>query len=152
MFRSWKFNNGFWTDDQQHYNTYLDSHPYHVFFEQGRSFTPQQHIAYVCRHGKEDVESCCYEDAPQNTIPAPGISRIIGEWSAAYDVLPTALTPQIMKTIAARGSAPLLNRTLSNKRMQFMRNFVEAQMVTYEARDSGLSSGWLFWNFKVEYV
>ncbi len=152
LFRSWRFNDGFWTDTHQHYNTYLDSHPYHVFFEQGRAFTPQQHIAYVCRHGKEEVESCCFEDAPRNTVAAPGISRIIGEWSAAYDVLPTALTPHIMKTIAVRGSAPLLNRTLSAKRMQFMRNFVEAQMVTYEARDSGLSSGWLFWNFKVEYV
>jgi glucan 1,3-beta-glucosidase len=150
MFRSWRFNDGFWSDEQDHYKTYLDSHPYHVFFEKGRAFTPKQHIAYVCRHGKGDVESCCYEDQPNNTVPAAGISRIMGEWSAAYDQLPTALTPHIMNVIAARGAAPLLNRTLSSERMEFMRNFVEAQMVTYEARDSGVSSGWLFWNFKME--
>jgi glucan 1,3-beta-glucosidase len=35
MFDAGKFNNGFWTDEVEHYNTYLDSHPYHVFFEQG---------------------------------------------------------------------------------------------------------------------
>jgi glucan 1,3-beta-glucosidase len=151
MFRSDRFNDGFWTDEQEHYKTYLDSHPYHVFFEQGRAFTPKQHIAYVCQHGKQDVESCCYEDHPHgNSVPAAGISRIMGEWSAAYDQLPTALTPHIMKVIATTGEAPLLNRTLSTERMEFMRKFVEAQMVTYEARDSGVSSGWLFWNFKME--
>lgn len=95
---------------------------------------------------------------PPPTLPAPqskrqpskGIGRIIGEWSAAYDVLPTALTPHIMKTIAAQGVAPLINRTLSPARQDFMKQFVKAQMVTYESKDSGVSSGWLFWNFKVE--
>jgi glucan 1,3-beta-glucosidase len=150
MFNSWKFNNGWWTDDDLHYNTYMDSHPYHVFFEKGRAFTPRQHIAYVCRHNHADVTGCCYEDAPNNTIPAKGISRIIGEWSAAYDKLPTAMAPFIMKTIAATGQAPQLNRTLSAVRIQFMRNFVEAQMVAYEAKAEAVSSGWLFWNFKME--
>jgi glucan 1,3-beta-glucosidase len=152
MFRSYKFNNGFWTDEDIHDNTYLDSHPYQVFFEHGRAFTPLQHIAYVCRHGLQDVTDCCYDDAPtnNNTQPSKGISRIVGEWSAAYDTLPTALAPFIMKTIAATGIAPYLNRTLSKPRMEFMRNYVEAQMVTYEAKSDGVSSGWLFWNFKME--
>lgn len=136
----------------------------------GRAFTPRQHIAYVCRAGAQEVQSCCYEPGttgqanvvgagvdgtalPRSITtktPSQGIGRIIGEWAAAYDVLPTALTPHIMKTIAAQGVAPLLNRTLSPARQDFMKHFVKAQMVTYESKDSGLSSGWLFWNFKVE--
>ena len=36
MFDAGKFNDGFWTDSEEHYKTYLDSHPYHVFFEQGK--------------------------------------------------------------------------------------------------------------------
>ena len=55
-----------------------------------------------------------------------------------------------MKTIAATGIAPFLGRKLSKDRTRFMRNFVEAQMVAYEAKSEGVSSGWLFWNFKVE--
>ena len=151
-FKSWKFNDGeFWVDPKIHYNTYLDSHPYHVFFEQGRSFTPGQHIAYVCRHGSHSTNDCCYEDGKRKQIPSKGISRLTGEWSGAFDVLPTALTPQLMKGIAINGVAPYLNRTLSIPRKEFLRNFVEAQMVAYEAADSGgISSGWLFWNFKME--
>ena len=145
-----QFNTGFWTDTDTHYNTYLDTHPYHVFFEKGRAFTPKQHIAYTCRHTFAEVTACCWDDAPANTIPSKGISRIIGEWSAAYDVLPTALAPAIMTAIAENGVAPYLNRTLSPERHGFMRNFVEAQMVTYESDITGVSSGWLFWNFKME--
>jgi glucan 1,3-beta-glucosidase len=148
-FRAARFNDGFWTD-QDHHDCYLDSHPYQVFFEVGRAFTPRQHIAYVCRHDTNDVKECCYDDPPNNTIPSSGISRIIGEWSAAYDALPTAMTPFIMKHIETTGRAPFLNRTLSAERREFLRNFVEAQMVAYEARDAGISSGWLFWNFKME--
>ena len=51
----------------------------------------------------------------------------------------------------------MLNRTLSKKRSKFLRNFVQAQMIAYEAADSitkdspnGIASGWLFWNFKME--
>ncbi|KAG7345179.1 cellulase glycosyl hydrolase family 5 protein [Nitzschia inconspicua] len=149
-FRAVRFNDGFWTDPEIYHDTYLDSHPYHVFFEQGRAFTPRQHIAYVCRHDTNDVKLCCYEDPPNNTIPSRGISRIIGEWSAAYDTLPTAMTPFIMKHIETTGRAPFLNRTLSTERREFLRNFVEAQMIAYEAHDEGVSSGWLFWNFKME--
>eukprot|EP00529_Nitzschia_sp_RCC80_P011463 CAMPEP_0113521022 /NCGR_PEP_ID=MMETSP0014_2-20120614/44415_1 /TAXON_ID=2857 /ORGANISM="Nitzschia sp." /LENGTH=612 /DNA_ID=CAMNT_0000418947 /DNA_START=114 /DNA_END=1952 /DNA_ORIENTATION=- /assembly_acc=CAM_ASM_000159 len=151
MFRGFRFNDGvFWTDEDQHHNTYLDSHPYHVFFEKGRAFTPRQHIAYVCRHNVQEVEECCFEDPPNNTIPSHGISRLIGEWSGAYDSLPTAMVPYLMDGIKTTGRAPFVNRTLSKARKDFIRNFVEAQMVAYEARDSGMSSGWLFWNFKME--
>lgn len=65
-------------------------------------------------------------------------------------MLPTATAPFIMEAIAKEGIAPLLNRTLSPERISFMRRFVEAQMVAYEQRDRGISSGWLFWNFKME--
>jgi glucan 1,3-beta-glucosidase len=34
-FRSVRFNNKFWVDSEMHHDTYLDSHPYHVFFEKG---------------------------------------------------------------------------------------------------------------------
>jgi glucan 1,3-beta-glucosidase len=153
MFRGFRFNDGtFWTDPETHHNTYLDSHPYHVFFEKGRAFTPKQHIAYVCRHDAEAVQECCYDDPPANTAVSKGISRIIGEWSGAYDSLPTAMTPYLMQGIASTGQVPLLNRTLTKDRKDFVRNFVEAQMVAYEAKDHGVSSGWLFWNFKTEYV
>eukprot|EP00542_Grammatophora_oceanica_P012263 CAMPEP_0194033910 /NCGR_PEP_ID=MMETSP0009_2-20130614/6392_1 /TAXON_ID=210454 /ORGANISM="Grammatophora oceanica, Strain CCMP 410" /LENGTH=639 /DNA_ID=CAMNT_0038674641 /DNA_START=31 /DNA_END=1950 /DNA_ORIENTATION=- len=151
MFRGFRFNDGaFWIDAEEHHDTYLDSHPYHVFFEQGRAFTPRQHIAYVCRSNTGEVKECCYEDAPNNTVPSHGISRIIGEWSGAYDTLPTAMVPYLMKGISTFGQAPFINRTLSRERKDFLRHFVEAQMVAYEARDAGVSSGWLFWNFKME--
>jgi glucan 1,3-beta-glucosidase len=32
-FNAWQFNDGWWTDTNEHYNTYLDTHPYHIFFE-----------------------------------------------------------------------------------------------------------------------
>jgi glucan 1,3-beta-glucosidase len=34
-FRSYRFNDQFWIDAETHHDTYLDSHPYHVFFEKG---------------------------------------------------------------------------------------------------------------------
>ena len=62
-----------------------------------------------------------------------------------------------MKGISLQGQVPLLNRTLDKKRSNFLRNFVQAQMIAYEAADSitkdspnGIASGWLFWNFKME--
>jgi hypothetical protein len=43
-----------------------------------------------------------------------------------------------------------LPHTVSVERQAFMRNFVEAQMVAYEAKTEGVSSGWLFWSFKMD--
>ena len=52
------------------------------------------------------------------------------------------------------GVAPEFNRTITAEgqalKWSFMRNYVEAQMVTYEGADYGLSSGWFYWNFKME--
>ena len=151
-FRAFRFNDGkFWTDPEIYHDTYLDSHPYHVFFEEGRSFTPRQHIAYVCRHDTSAVSDCCFQDGPSKQIPSAGISRLTGEWSGAFDSLPTALVPEIMEGISKTGQLPQRNRTLSAARKDFIRNFCEAQMVAYEAADSGgVSKGWLFWNFKME--
>jgi len=162
-FRPYKFNDGtFWTSStsnstknssSKYSNTYLDSHPYQVFFEQGRSFTPKQHIAYVCAHDTSNIGECCYEDGPiNNTIPSRGISRLVGEWSGAYDILPTAKTPTLMKGIKDNGIVPELNRTLTKARHTFLTQFVQAQMVAYESVHThpGISSGWLFWNFKME--
>jgi len=147
-FQAWKFNDGFWQDEP---NTLLDSHPYHVFFEKGRAFTPRQHIAYVCRHNTQDIEGCCYEDHPNNTIPTTvGMKRMVGEWSGAYDQLPTALAPMVMKYIAKYGEAPFLNRTLSRERIDFLTHFCQAQMVSYETLERGVSKGWFFWNFQME--
>jgi hypothetical protein len=52
----------------------------------------------------------------------------------------------IMKGIAANGTAPFLDRAISNKRKAFLLNFVQAQMVTYEAA----GSGWFYWTLKTE--
>ena len=150
-FHADKWNTGFWTDPETHSNTYLDTHPYHVFFEAGRSFSPRQHIEYVCQYNTRDVLGCCYEDAPNNTIVSKGISRIIGEWSAAVDTLPTELETAIMNHIAANGTALELDREMTPDRKKFLRNFVEAQMVAYEEAQVGTSSGHIFWNFKVRF-
>lgn len=48
------------------------------------------------------------------------------------------------------GTAPEFDRQISHERKLFLRNFVEAQMVTYEAVDQGVSSGWFYWTFKME--
>lgn len=150
-FRTYRFNDGeFWTDSETHHDTYLDSHPYHVFFEEGRSFTPRQHIAYVCRHDTSMVAECCFEDGDAKQIPSAGISRLTGEWSGAFDSLPTALVPDLMEGISLTGELPQRNRTLPAARIDFVRNFCEAQMVAYESAGSGISAGWLFWNFKME--
>jgi len=148
LFQSWRFNDGFWADEP---NTFLDTHQYHVFFEMGRAFTPRQHIAYLCRHNSQEVVACCYEDAPNNTIPAVnGMQKIVGEWTGAYDQLPTAVAPDVMEVIGETGVAPYLNRTLSRARMQFLEKFVKAQMVVYEAKNDVVSHGWFFWNFHME--
>jgi glucan 1,3-beta-glucosidase len=141
------WNDGWWLDEP---NTYLDSHTYHVFFEAGRNLSPRQHIAYVCTGNERDVVNCCYEDYPNNTIPSRGISRIIGEWTGCFDQLPKKILIDIMDSIAANGTAAYFDRQLPMPRQNFLRNFVEAQMVTYEAASYGVSSGWFFWNFKME--
>lgn len=55
-----------------------------------------------------------------------------------------------MKGIATDGEAPYFNRTISKARGNFLKHFVEAQMVTFEAANVGVSSGWFFWTLKTE--
>jgi len=149
MFNSSMWNDGWWTDAEDHSNTFLDSHYYHVFAERPRGLSPRQHIAYVCQRNHRDTVACCYEDE-NKTTPSQGISRIIGEWSASYDTLVVDKLDVVMAGIAANGTAPEFYREINLKRKAFLRNFVEAQMVTYEAAETGVSRGWFFWNFKME--
>jgi hypothetical protein len=112
--------------------------------------SPKQHIALVCARDTNMTRSCCYEDYPENTQPSKGISRLVGEWSAAYDTLPASKLKDVMKGIAKTGEAPEFNRTLSKKRQDFLKQFVEAQMVAYESVSVGVSSGWFYWTLKME--
>lgn len=147
LFNASKWNNGFWGNEP---NTFLDSHYYHVFAEAPRALSPRQHIAYVCRKNERDTTACCYADPPQNTVPSKGISRIIGEWSAAPDTLVCDKLDVVMDGIAKTGKAAEFDRRISPHRREFLRHFVEAQMVAYEAVDKGISSGWFYWTLKME--
>ncbi len=58
-----------------------------------------------------------------------------------------AEVPLLMDYIHATGAAFDLHRHLDFQRQQFLRNYVEAQMVNFE---TSAFSGWFYWNFKVE--
>lgn len=151
LFKEPLFNDGeWWLDAKLHNNTYLDSHFYQVFDEGLRELSPRQHIAFACERFKTRTTACCYEDAPNNTIPSHGVSRMVGEWSASFDILPGQMVYEIMKGISIDGYAPHFNRTLTKKRQEFLRHFVEAQIVTYEAADVGVSNAWFYWTAKME--
>jgi glucan 1,3-beta-glucosidase len=133
------------------------AHPnYTVFAEEPRALSPRQHIAYVCQNEYRDAISCCYEhDFPhlaisKNRRPSSGVKRMVGEWSAAYDTLPVAMLNTIMDQIAETGIAPALDRKMSRARKDFLLNFVQAQMVAYEAADVGTSGAWFYWTLKME--
>jgi glucan 1,3-beta-glucosidase len=149
MFQANLFNDGKWGLNSK--NTFLDSHYYNVFSDKVRAFSPQQHIEHVCHPNRgESVRDCCWEDAPANTIPSHGTQRIVAEWSAAFDAMPGEVLKIIMKGIHEYGEAPLLNRTIDEERKTFLKKFIEAQIVTYEAADAGVAHGWFYWNFKME--
>ena len=157
LFSPMTFNDGtWWLDPIKYANTFLDSHYYHVFAGRPRGLSPRQHIAYTCVSEYKATSqlsgssSCCYEDAENMTAPSRGVKRIVGEWSAATDTLPVALLNDVMSGIAANASAPQLHRTLSRGRKAFLRNFVEAQMVSYEAADKGVGQGWFYWTARME--
>ena len=140
----------FWLDPVQYNNTYLDSHYYQVFAEEYRALSPRQHIAYACQteHKEFGVAGCCYEDAPKNTVPSRGVQRIVSEFSAAVDTLPVITLRNAMQEIGRTGQAP--QRSISPERGEFLRNFLQAQMVTYETTSSGVGSGWFYWTAKME--
>lgn len=147
---SW--NNGWWTDGNVYDQTYIDSHYFQVFSQEERALSPKQHIAYTCAKFARDTASCCYEDAPKNSKVSSGVSRIVGEWSAAYDILPTEMTNKVMEAIRDPKiqHAILSDRKLSRERQEFLKSYVKAQMVAYESADTGVSSGWFFWTLKTE--
>jgi glucan 1,3-beta-glucosidase len=161
MFLAKTFNNGhWWLDPSRYSNTYLDSHYYHVFAEEPRSLSPRQHIAYVCQNEYRDAISCCYQNPskPNNRVggqahnenPSQGVQRLIGEWSAATDILPVNMLMEVMNSIATNGTADYLHRQASPARQEFLKHFIEAQIVAYEAADAGTSGGWFYWTAKME--
>ena len=172
MFQETKFNNGtWWLEEDAYANTYLDSHYYQVFDAATRALSPRQHIAFTCENQYRRATSCCYEDAVQqldfhdgtgggNSIPSKGVSRMVGEWSASYDILPAARISEIMARIAKEGHAPYMDRQLSLPRQAFLRNFVEGQIVTFEAAGeadigsaaatASTKAAWFYWTFKME--
>jgi glucan 1,3-beta-glucosidase len=165
LFLAKTFNDGqWWLDPVQYNNTFLDSHYYQVFAQEPRSLSPRQHIAYVCQNEYRDTVACCHEhhehwlwdmfrskiSPARNARPSAGVQRMVGEWSAAYDKLPVALLTTIMDAIAETGVAPDWHRQMSDARKDFLRHFVQAQMVSYEAVDSGTSGAWFYWTLKME--
>ena len=155
MFAAPQFNDGhWWLDPKEYSNTLLDTHFYHVFANENRIMSTRQHLERVCEKYPNDGElvitSCCYEVVPANVTPSQGVQRISTEWSAAFDSMPGELLGVVMRGIAAKGIAPDFNRTISPERQDFLQQFVKAQMVAYEAADSGLGQGWIYWTWKME--
>eukprot|EP00560_Eucampia_antarctica_P002700 CAMPEP_0197834178 /NCGR_PEP_ID=MMETSP1437-20131217/21427_1 /TAXON_ID=49252 ORGANISM="Eucampia antarctica, Strain CCMP1452" /NCGR_SAMPLE_ID=MMETSP1437 /ASSEMBLY_ACC=CAM_ASM_001096 /LENGTH=524 /DNA_ID=CAMNT_0043438673 /DNA_START=74 /DNA_END=1646 /DNA_ORIENTATION=- len=161
VFNSTLWNDGWWTDETDHANTFLDSHYYHVFAGRPRHLSPKQHIALVCQHNYHDTVACCYSDHDSdasegairkktNTKPSHGISRMIGEWSASFDTLVSDKLDQVMAGVANNNVAIDFDREIGAKRQQFLSNFVKSQMVTYEAAHVGVSRAWFYWTMKME--
>ena len=154
LFNAVAFNDGtWWTDPDIYHDTYLDSHYYHVFAQNPRELSPRQHIAYACQqehkssYENSGTAACCYS---KNGSPSNGVKRIVGEWSAATDTLPVAKLDDIMKSIVVNGTAIEMDRVISRERAEFLKNFVSAQIVSYEATDKGVGGGWFFWTLKME--
>ena len=55
-----------------------------------------------------------------------------------------------MQSIKDKGEAIEINRTISQDRVDFLKEFVKAQMVAYEAERFGTSRGWFYWTLKTE--
>lgn len=103
LFNSTLWNDGYWSDPEKYTNTILDSHYYHVFAEEPRALSPKQHIAYVCRYNAHYTTGCCYQkDQDNRVVPSRGISRMIGEWSAAFDTLVVDKLAAVMDEIVSR--------------------------------------------------
>ena len=106
----------------------------------------------VCRHNHYDTAACCYEDQYNKSIPSRGISRIIGEWSVSFDTLVCDKLDDVMDSIAQTGVAAEFHRRIEPARQAFLADFAKAQMVVYEAVETGVSRGWFYWTLKMEYV
>lgn len=152
MFQESLFNDGhWWLNPAAYSNTFLDSHYYQVFDQITRDFSPRQHIAFACENHKRRTTSCCFRDPPHNQRPSHGVSRMIGEWSASFDILPSARINEIMAGIANTGVAPYFDRQLTPERKEFLRSYVQAQIVTFENADAKPDlSAWFYWTMKME--
>jgi glucan 1,3-beta-glucosidase len=154
MFQAQRFNDGkWWLDPTEYENTMLDSHYYHIFNPAFREMSPRQHIGYTCLPEPQidGIQSCCYEDGPyNNAIPSRGVQRIVTEWTAVYDRDPGPMLEEILDGIAINGTAPYIDRQLSQPRKDMLHNFIQAQIVSYEVADIGFGKGWFFWTFKTE--
>mmetsp|Transcript_32267 Transcript_32267/g.74124 ORF Transcript_32267/g.74124 Transcript_32267/m.74124 type:complete len:633 (-) Transcript_32267:523-2421(-) len=134
-------------------NTFMESDYTQVYAPELRELSPRQHIAYACQLAMKNYTECCWADYINGTgpaIPALGISRLVGKWSAAYDTDVDAKTFQIMQAIAANGSNPEYDRELSQAQEDFLQPYVKAQMVAYELAATGISKGWFFETMKTE--
>ena len=167
--RYWNQQN-WWKDSDvkgKYSNTYLDSSYAftHVMSPQTRELSPKQHIAYVCGKNYREITSCCYnENDDNNNSNNNGISHIVSEWNAGYDINPISKMVEVMDSIKNNGGQVVdYSRTLSKERQDFLSNFVKAQMVIYETASttesesssteslsSSISRGWFYSNIKME--
>lgn len=139
-FASKKFNDGFWSDTP---NVVLDTHFYQAFDPYTRALSPQQHVALTC-HSQDpqgNMDTCCDPDANGHAL-----QRISTEWSAAFDCMPGELLQAVMARIHHQGIALGMHRQLEPARQDFMKDYVKAQMASYEAS----SKGWFFWTIRME--
>lgn len=157
MFEASRFN-GFYNEDffgdLGPENMYVDTHIYQSFEAVTRHLSPKQHIALVCQRNHRDAVGCCYGNGKTE------VGRVFSEWSASFDQLVAYEMPIYMDQIGWNGVAPGMDREISPQRQEFLKNFVEAQMVSFEAYGEGfkqgrkssdwMSAGWFFWNFKME--
>ena len=128
---------GYWMEEK-YSNTYLESHYSHVGRFDLRSLSPRQHIAYVCRNTTRDL-SCCNQGSS-------GIQRIVGDWSVAFDILPSKKIDKVMEYIAIHGAAPDFDRAIPQERERFLQKYAQAQILTFENN----TKGWFYSNFKME--
>jgi glucan 1,3-beta-glucosidase len=154
LFLAPRFNNGeWWLDPDEYNNTYLDSHYYHLFADAEREMSPKEHIAHICEpEPGQDMLDCCWQDnVTKTTTPSEGVGRIVTEWSTAYDAMPGELLKVVLESIRETGVAALQDRQLSDDRKKFLKQFAQAQIVSFEqAGIPGLNHGWFYWTLKLE--
>mmetsp|Transcript_6158 Transcript_6158/g.7880 ORF Transcript_6158/g.7880 Transcript_6158/m.7880 type:complete len:462 (+) Transcript_6158:387-1772(+) len=156
MFNPQSFN-WFWHNGNpiQATNVFLDSHIYACFVDDLKAMTPKQHITQVCRFERAHINQCCWDGWP----PAPTeLGRFVGEWTAAFDRTPS---PELEKAYE-NDQLKYVSPELTPERKKFLRQYVMAQIATYEATpDDSIPyqhgaeefldfHGWFFWNFKME--
>lgn len=118
----------------------LDTHVYHMFTDVLRLLPAVRHIGRVCLFDASWLNECC-----QQHVKPTKLKRMVGEWTAAFDQLPSWGLEEREATI----------EPMSEERAMFLKHFVYAQIATYESQvgEGALTQtvqGWFFWNFKME--